>query len=67
MSERLCKNCKHFYMLERRNFTDDPKCHALDKENHPVYGGPLSGIDAGLVRLTLCGWRDPKFWEKKDV
>ena len=67
MSERLCKDCKHYYGLVRPNFTDPDKCHGLDDFNHPIFGGKITGIDAGLVRMTLCGWTDPKYWEKKNT
>ncbi len=60
--ERLCKNCKHF---NRTTWTEPERCHALDNKQHPVTGGSVIGIDPGLVRMTLCGWDDPKFWEPK--
>ncbi len=62
MTERLCKNCKH---LRSRDYREPELCHALDRKQHPVYGGTVSGIDPGLVRMTLCGWDDPKFWEPR--
>ena len=62
--ERLCKDCKHFTDIGR--FGDPALCHALDKKQHPVWGGSVHGIDPGLVRMTLCGWDDPKFWERKN-
>lgn len=62
--ERLCKDCKHYTQAAR---WPGPimACHALDRDVHPVYGGAIDGIEAGIVRLTLCGWKDPKFWEPK--
>ena len=62
--ERLCINCKHFKAGNRYPGTPD-RCHAMDGKQHPVYGGDVGGIDPGLMRMTLCGWNDPKFWERK--
>ena len=62
--ERLCINCKHFKEGNRYPGTADG-CHAMDGKQHPVYGGDAGGIDPGLMRMTLCGWNDPKFWERK--
>ncbi len=64
MTERLCKDCKHFTGWNR--FAKNGlECTALNQQQHPVWGGTIAGIDAGLVRMTLCGWNDPKFWEPK--
>lgn len=64
--ERLCKDCKHydppdFYFYDAQV----PLCHALDKKQHPITGGTVAGINVDLVRITLCGWDDPKWWEPK--
>lgn len=64
MSERLCKDCKHYHR-QKGDWTSLESCHALDQKQHPVTGGSVAGIDAGLVRMTLCGWDDPKFWEPR--
>ncbi len=62
--ERLCKDCRHFTEWDRVE-NRGHQCAALNKGQHPVWGGAVSGIDAGLVRMTLCGWSDPKWWEQK--
>lgn len=64
--ERLCKDCKHY-----ENWPDPNQsrplfaCYALKGKQHPVLGGDVGCIDSGLMRMTLCGWSDPKFWERK--
>ena len=65
MSERLCINCKHYESEPDPNRLRQGLCYALKGQQHPVLGGDCFGIDAGLMRLTLCGWRDPKLWEPK--
>lgn len=63
--ERICINCKHY--REHQHFMDLPsQCVALSgKIQHPVTGGDFGGVDPGLMRLTLCGWKDPKWFEAK--
>lgn len=62
--ERLCKDCKHF---TGEITWDEPlmSCLALRGKLHPVLGVDIDHIEAGMMRLTLCGWSDPKFWEPK--
>lgn len=59
MTERLCVKCKHY---------DNGICLALNGRQSPVDGRSMNercGIEAGVMRLTLCGWLDPKLWEPK--
>lgn len=65
MTERLCKDCKHFESEPDPNALRLNACYALKRRQHPVFGGEVNYIDAGLMRMTLCGWNDPKFWESK--
>ena len=62
--ERLCIDCKH-YVEPERMVGGLMKCVALRGKPHPVLGGEVDHIDPGLMRMTLCGWNDPKFWERK--
>lgn len=62
--ERLCIDCKHYVAAER--FGKPMRCVALRTQQNPVLGGDVDSIDAGLMRLTLCGWTDPKLFEPKD-
>lgn len=64
MTERLCVNCKHYGEPERRS-SKGMVCNAMSGKQHPVTGGSMTTIEAGLMRLTLCGFADPKFWEPK--
>ena len=55
--ERLCKDCKHYVGI---------MCRALEGHPNPVTGRDFpkgTEMQAELMRATLCGWRDPKFWE----
>jgi len=63
--ERLCKDCKHYEREPDPNMLRPLACYALKGKPHPVSGGDVSHIDSGLMRMTLCGWNDPKFWERK--
>ena len=64
--ERLCINCKHYWRNEWEWHTDPERCHALDHKPHPVTGRSVAGIEPSVLRMTLCGWDDPKWWEPKD-
>lgn len=58
--ERLCKDCKH--LKSGTTYT----CHALDGKPNPLTGETMEcGIQADTMRMTLCGWNDPKFWERR--
>jgi len=46
-------------------WTDPESCHALDGKPNPVTGDPIDGIEPSTMRLTLCGFSDPKLWEQK--
>lgn len=70
--ERLCVNCKHLDRAHHRG--DGPYftgagatyiCTALAGKAHPVTGEDIVHITADTMRMTLCGWSDPKFWEPK--
>jgi len=57
----LCKNCKHY---EHFAMTGPYSvCTALRGKEHPVLGTSIDSIDAGLSRMTVCGWHDPKLFE----
>jgi len=62
--ERLCVNCKH-QDVDRREYLGPFRCYALRGKTSPVNGLAIESMEAGLMRLTLCGWNDPKFWEPK--
>lgn len=65
--ERLCQDCKH-YRKHSPNFNrpEDPFwCWAIDGQVNPVTGGDRMMAIPDLMRMTLCGWSDPKFWEPK--
>ena len=62
--ERLCTNCKH-YVEPERMVGQPAKCIALSGKTHPVTGGDVGWIDPGQMRMTLCGWNDPKLFELK--
>ena len=62
--ERLCINCKHYVPPEYWS-NQGMQCAALRGKQHPVLGGDISTIAADVMRLTLCGWSDPKLWEQK--
>jgi len=63
MTERHCVDCRHYQ--ETRYPEPKQHCTALMGQLHPVTGGDIQTIDPGLMRMTLCGWRDPKFWGPK--
>jgi len=63
--ERMCKDCKHYHRRKREMWTDPESCHALDGKPNPVTGDPIDGIEPSTMRLTLCGFSDPKLWEQK--
>jgi hypothetical protein len=64
--ERLCINCAHFRAPEQFGNTA-MGCAALRGDRDPVLGGNVDTIDPGLMRLTACGWSDPKLFEPKDI
>ena len=63
--EHMCRDCKHYEREPDPNGFRPMSCYALKGKTHPVFGGDVFNIDAGLMRMTLCGWNDPKFWEPK--
>lgn len=56
---KLCKDCKHY--------TGDERCEVFSPTISPIdgrtYVGPRNAI---TMRLTLCGWRNPRLWEPKN-
>lgn len=62
---RTCASCRHFESQPDPNNMRPGACYAIDGQENPVNGGTVHHIDAGLMRMTLCGWRDPKLWEAK--
>ncbi len=65
--ERVCTNCRHYsqeYSIGTHGELQfDSMCRALDGHQNPVRGGAISVISADLMRMTLCGWNDPKLFE----
>lgn len=60
----LCTDCKHFGHPSFRG----AYCRALEGKMDPVDGHVFSDSElffAGKMRMTLCGWDDPKLWEPK--
>ena len=61
--ERLCKDCKHIYY-----WSSMMCCGKLIGTENPHDGRTLEDSDLFHVvqmRMTLCGWDDPKWWEPK--
>jgi hypothetical protein len=63
--ERLCETCKHYRKVEDVWTNVEVGCYALKGTPHPEHGKDIDYIRPDLMRLTLCGWKDPKFWEQK--
>lgn len=63
----LCKDCKHYYENPRPDFRTESLCDALRGKEHPVHGTDITAIKADIMRMVLCGWSDPKFFEPKDA
>jgi hypothetical protein len=63
--ERLCKDCRHYESEPDPHGFRPSACYALKGKSHPVVGGDVHNIEAGLMRMTLCGWSDPKLWQPK--
>lgn len=62
--ERLCVDCKHFDTGSHYRGVHNC-CRALAGKANPMNGRDIDDISADLMRMTLCGWSDPKFWEPK--
>lgn len=65
----LCTECRH-YSETLRAWDGKPwllECNAINGREHPITGTPITGIDASMMRMTLCGWTDPKLFEPKDA
>jgi hypothetical protein len=62
--DRFCKDCKHYWNWSKEFSID---CHAFDGKPHPIFGTqPISGIEVYAARMSLCGFDEPKFWERRD-
>jgi hypothetical protein len=64
----LCQDCKHHSVSSRWGEhgarLEDRVCGALYGQEHPVSGGHITHIACDLMRMTLCGWNDPKLFEE---
>ena len=68
---KICADCKH-YVDDDWGAAGWPtsalgNCTVLKTKVHPVSGAELPDchVKAEMMRLTLCGWDFPRFWEPK--
>ena len=63
--ERLCINCKHYRDPERWS-SRPANCVALKGRPNPVLGGDIESVEVSVMRMSLCGWTDPRLFERRD-
>lgn len=64
----LCTECKHYREGQYYPRRGDPDaCVALAGQVNPVTGQAIGSIGPNLMRMTLCGWNDPKLFEPKPI